>query len=69
MCGRRWAEAAHRAGPGALGVVEGAAGTGPAVLLAAAQPQDLVEVRLLARRFTDRAAGRRAGVQEGAAST
>lgn len=67
MRGRGWAKAAHRAGAGALRVVEGAAGAGPAVLFAAAQPQDFVEVGLLPRCLADGAARCRAGVQEGAA--
>lgn len=67
--GRRGSEAADRAGSRTLWVVECAAGTCPALLLSAAQPQDLVEVWFLARRLTDGAARSGAGVQEGAAST
>lgn len=61
-------EAADGAGSGPLRVVDRAAGAGPAPLLAAAQPEDLVEVGFLARRLADGAARRRAAVQEGAAS-
>lgn len=53
MSGRRWTKATDGAGSRSLGVVECAAGTGPAMLLTAAQPQDLVKVRFLAGCFTD----------------
>lgn len=60
--GRGGSEATHGAGSGPLGVVERTAGAGPAVLLGAAQTQDLVQVGFLARRLTDGAARGGAGI-------
>lgn len=60
--GRGRPKATDRAGSRSLWVVEGTAGAGPAVLLSATQPQDLVEVGFLARCLTDGAAWCRAGV-------
>lgn len=56
MSGERWTKATDRAGSRSLRVIEGTAGTGPAVFLSAAEAQDLIEVGFLAWRLTDRTA-------------
>lgn len=53
MSGRGWSKATDGAGSSSLGIFERTAGAGPAMLLSAAQPQDLVKVRLLTWCLTD----------------